>query len=399
MWRLGVAIEGLSNLKVLGSLFKTADRFDIEFVPIIARGGGGKDYDIATPKLLTKTFSAIRAENIYYYSDFSFEELINQVNIQALLTLNPYRKYSSHISYLRQRGIATFGLDYFVGSLYAAAWEGLEDSVRTALTDLTARFVASDFWRDVECELNNDSATYQSKLISAGTPVAQVYDYIDPDRSPFTSEPYICLLAPNIRAKHLFSFYGLGTVFKIRRILSLLRRFCHENGYTFIIKNREKQWDSKLYHYYADQVVTDDPTDVYPYTSALILQHCQVMLHFGSMAVLEAAATNVPSLGIEVQAIDRLHDYMTPQARKVINNRIFSLQEKTLYNFDSVSMAVPINISYQKLANMCHRLISSRSQAAAQFAEFNSIFNGRSTQSSTERILHHIVNHLTATIK
>lgn len=394
--RIGFAIDGISNLKILGPLLREAANFNIVPVALVGRHAG-KSYDQLTPEMLQSAFPSISLRNFLYYDEYPFASLLDRADIEALVILNPYGKYVPHLSFLKKSGIATFGIDYFANSLYVASRRGFEQQIRTALPILSARFVTSKFWADLECQINSDSARYREKFITLGTPITDTWRHCTPAISRQLLEipgnkKIVCLLTPNIRQVHLLSHYGLTTIYKLKKSLKTIQQFCHDAGYVLVIKHREKQWDTRMYRRFSDVFLADLPTAVYPSTTAHLLSNCEIMIHFGSMAVMEAAAAGVPSLGIGVEAIDKLHTYMTPLGRQLIKERVLSTERESLFNFHGVSQALPIVFSRVEMARLCRSLIEGRQENTASFQRFNSIYSGTGATPSATSILNFIAN-------
>lgn len=395
MKRVGFVIEGVSNLKVFGSLIKEAVKFDILPIAIISKGGGGKNYDVITPEILCRTFPNVMPENVHYYEDSSILEIARNNGIKSLIFTNAYRKYSKYLSDLRIAGVKTYDVDYFINPVYAAAWKGHEKDVELTLENITERFVTSDYFKELELKIAPQNRIFRQKFIPTGTPMADVYRYIDSQKAREilripADKKIICLLTPNIRQKHSFFFYGFRTASKIKKIINNLKKFCQEKGYLLAIKTRRKQWGFNMYQKLGDYLVDDLAEAVFPHTSALLLSSCELMVHFGSIAVFEAAAANTPSLGIEVSSIDKLHHYMLPEARKIIKEEIFSDKANSMFNFQNVSRSVSVNNSYREIKNICEELVEDKKNLN-QYVEYNKKFTGKTEEyGPTEKILKRI---------
>lgn len=81
-------------------------------------------------------------------------------------------------------------------------------------------------------------------------------------------------------------------------LLYALRDYANRHQMTLVVKTRAKNRDPKLLHQLADRVVTDE--SLWPYTSAELAVTADLVVHFQSGAVFEAAAAGKPQLSIAV---------------------------------------------------------------------------------------------------
>ncbi len=107
-----------------------------------------------------------------------------------------------------------------------------------------------------------------------------------------------------------------------RDLIDATREFCRRSGAVLVVKSREKNRDPRFLRRSADVFVGSDET-VYPYTSIELMAIADLCIHFQSGAVLEAAATSVPSLSVKVPQ-PHLHGY--PGHEEVFGGREGTLQ-------------------------------------------------------------------------
>jgi hypothetical protein len=104
---------------------------------------------------------------------------------------------------------------------------------------------------------------------------------------------------------------------------------------------------------------------------------------------LEAAAARVPSLGIEVKAIDKLHHYMRPGPRQIIKDEIFADAPDSMLNFKNVSRNVSIKDFFGKIQTVCQELMKWPKD---EYKEYNEKFIG--DYGATEKILKRVSENL-----
>ena len=393
--KVGFVIEGISNLKIFGPLIRESGKFSLEPVLILSKTGGGKEYDIITLETITRYFSEISKDAVYYYGNDTISEIVRKIDIKAALFINIYSKFTKDILELEKIGVSTYGLDYFANSIYTAARKGYEENMELSLKNLTKRFVISDYFKQIEFKIRPENKKFSQKFIVIGTPVTDNFKYIDPIKARKIlqlpqGKKIVTLFTPNIRRRDLWSMYGLFAKSKIKRIIKIFKKFCEDNGYILVIKSREKQWDSELYRKYSDFFVYDPCP--FPHASALLLSVSSLMVHFGSMGVFEAAAAFIPSLGIEVNAIDALHHYMMSEPRQIIKNEMFSDKSGSPFNFGKVSQGISINESFENVSKVCGDLIGLKDEE--EYREYNKKFINTYNYDASEKILSRISKNI-----
>jgi len=369
--KVGFVIEGISNLKIFGPLIRESGKFSLEPVLILSKTGGGKEYDIITLETITRYFSEISKDAVYYYGNDTISEIVRKIDIKAALFINIYSKFTKDILELEKIGVSTYGLDYFANSIYTAARKGYEENMELSLKNLTKRFVISDYFKQIEFKIRPENKKFSQKFIVIGTPVTDNFKYIDPIKARKIlqlpqGKKIVTLFTPNIRRRDLWSMYGLFAKSKIKRIIKIFKKFCEDNGYILVIKSREKQWDSELYRKYSDFFVYDPCP--FPHASALLLSVSSLM------------------------AIDALHHYMMSEPRQIIKNEMFSDKSGSPFNFGKVSQGISINESFENVSKVCGDLIGLKDEE--EYREYNKKFINTYNYDASEKILSRISKNI-----
>ncbi|MDP3997099.1 MAG: hypothetical protein Q8P73_01230 [bacterium] len=396
--RVALAVGGISYLKIFGSLIKESHRFGIE--PIILYWHPEKDskiYENITGDALLRTFPELSTEQLHEFDPANIKDVLIRTNCQAVLFLSAYKQYCDQLSEIEEHNISTWRLEHFVNSIYETAKTEYGADVDMAMKHLTGKFVATDFWKNLEFKIKPELSAVADKYYIVGNLVADVYRYIEPENARRilnikSNEKIITFFAPNIRKHHSYYVWGWRSQKKLETLLKELRNYCDEFGYKLVIKSRRKQWDNPLYKEYADHFFTDVVSAAYPHASALLLSLSELMVHMGSMAVLEAAAVNVPSLGVGVSSIDKLHGYMSKRARQIIKKDLFGEEEGCPFSFKGVSEQISVNRIKKDLPERCDSLINLRVKNMNKMLDYKSKFIGTS-RLSADRIWEEIKKH------
>lgn len=388
---LGVIVESISSLKVLGSLLVNASNHNITPVVFMPEYRKGKPYDTITPALLLQAFPNLTAGNIHTYAAGQLVASASAHQAQVICLLNPYRNFAQAVIELRQKNIPVVGLDYFINSIYVTASGDDPAVIRQSLTDLTARLVASDFWRDLEMKVQPDHRSFADKFYSVGSPLLDAFVDVTTEQAyqrlalP-TNKKIISVFTPNIRDHQAYFFYGPATMYALLRLARLLRHYCDQRGYYLVVKSRAKQWDAAAFLNVADQAILDIPDQIYPPTSTLLLKVSSLALHFGSMTVLESAGNYVPVIAFAPEKIDKLHTYMRPAARQLLKKAILSQNQESLMNYDHVSRSFSIWPNYQEFSTAADRMIDT--PQPSRYRAFNKKYSGwQPERSASDRIL------------
>lgn len=391
MKRIGFVVESISSLKVLGEFLRQAKNLDVQAVTFIPSYRKGKFYDGVTQEMLMQHFN-LSVGNIFDFLSAGLVESVQKARVESVVLLNPYRNFAKEVVALAGAGVQVYGLDYFANSAYVAASKDDLRLIQASLDALAGRFVTSDWWRDFEFAIAPEHKRWQEKFLCLGTPLIDAFRGIDEAvaRGKLNldlKKPVVTVFTPNIRDHQAYFFYGLGTGFALRRLANLLREYCDARDYQLVVKSREKQWDAAAFIDVADVFVQDLPDAIHPSTSALLLSASSLAIHFGSMMVMEAAATKVPSIAIAPEKIDKLHGYMREEPRKIAANAVLKPRRESLFNFGDVSTSFSAWPNREKFFKKADEMISRREESG-QYDLFNAKFSGWQVGSTVvERII------------
>lgn len=395
--KIGFVIETVSSLKIFGGLLRYMSERSLEPRIFIPYGRRVKPYDAVSRDLLLEAFVRLSAGQIGEYTVESLAADALRSGVQSVCVLNPYRNALAEVGVLSRMRMPTFGLDYFANSVYVAATQASEPSeIQASLAALSGRLVASDYWRDLEFAVQPEHRRWESCFTSIGTPLIDVFSAVDKETACAQlgldpKRPIVSVFTPNIRDHQAYFFYGIDTIYSLRRLARMLRAYCDKRGYQLVVKSREKQWDAKPFLRVADAAIYDLPGQVYPSTSALLVSGSAVAVHFGSMMVLEAAGAGVPTVAFAPEAIDKLHGYMKALARRLVLEKVLTPTPDSLFSFRNVSRSFPIRVKYPVFAESVDDMLDSVRHAQDDFNAFNAEFSGwRPENSASERIIQHL---------
>ncbi len=212
--RVGFVVETISSLKVLGPLLSGAPPQAIQPVVFVPHASNRiKPYDAITPPQLAQTFQLVAPSDIHVYKSGKLAQSVRGSHIDRLCLLNPYRNFAVDVAALAADGVAVFGLDYFVNSIYVPASNDDPAPIQRSLSLLAGRVVASDFWRDLEFAVQPNHKKWADRFVSLGSPLIDVFGEIDGEQAArqlnlSPNKPVLSVFTPNIRDHQAYFFMG-----------------------------------------------------------------------------------------------------------------------------------------------------------------------------------------------